>query len=235
MDRLIVGDVGFGKTEVALRAVAAALFAGKQAAVVAPTTVLVRQHLETFAKRFGFEAGHLSRLVSRTEAKRVKDGLKNGEVRLVIGTHAVAKGVEFADLGLVVIDEEHRFGVRDKERLHGLVEGVHVLTLTATPIPRTLQAAVVGLRDMSVIATPPARRRPVRTFIMKLDLPTLRQALWREKRRGGQSFVVTPRIEDIEGVMAVMKDVAPQFDIAAAHGKMPAAMSPIPSGRRSSN
>jgi transcription-repair coupling factor (superfamily II helicase) len=178
MDRLIVGDVGFGKTEVALRAVAAALFAGKQAAVVAPTTVLVRQHLETFAKRFGFEAGHLSRLVSRTEAKRVKDGLKSGQVRLVIGTHALAaKDIEFADLGLVVIDEEHRFGVRDKEKLHGLVKGVHVLTLTATPIPRTLQTAVVGLRDMSVIATPPARRRPVRTFVMELDLPTLRQAL----------------------------------------------------------
>jgi transcription-repair coupling factor (superfamily II helicase) len=223
MDRLIVGDVGFGKTEVALRAAAAALLAGKQTAIVAPTTVLVRQHLETFAKRFGFEPGHLSRLASRSEANRVKDGLRSGEVRLVIGTHALAaKDVAFADLGLVVIDEEHRFGVRDKEKLQSLSKGVHVLTLTATPIPRTLQSAVVGLRDLSVIATPPARRRPVRTFLMQPDLPTLRQALLREKRRGGQSFVVTPRIADIEDVLSVLGEVAPQLDISVAHGKLAA-------------
>ena len=203
MDRLVCGDVGFGKTELALRAAAAAALAGRQVAVAVavPTTVLVRQHLETFTRRFadfGIDIGHLSRLVKPADAKAVKAGLARGEIRIVIGTHALAgRGVSFRDLGLLIIDEEHRFGAADKARLKRLGGSVHVLTMTATPIPRTLQAALVGLQDVSILATPPAERQPVRTIVMPLDDATMRQALMRERLRGGQSFVVCPRIEDI--------------------------------------
>jgi transcription-repair coupling factor (superfamily II helicase) len=226
MDRLVVGDVGFGKTEVALRAAGAASLAGKQVAVVAPTTVLARQHFNTFARRFadlGVEVAHLSRLVPPEEARRVKAGLADGSVRVVVGTHALAgEGVEFADLGLLIVDEEQRFGTGHKARLRSLGEGVHALTLTATPIPRTLQTALVGLQDLSTILTPPSRRRPIRTFNAVFDPATIRTALLREQRRGGQSFVVVPRIEDIEPTRAQIRALAPELDLRVAHGKMPA-------------
>ncbi|WP_374471059.1 transcription-repair coupling factor [Phenylobacterium sp.] len=225
MNRLVCGDVGFGKTEVALRAAAAAALAGKQVAVVAPTTVLAPQHYESFRRRFaGFdiEVGRLSRLVSPAEAKRVKAGLADGSIRVVVGTHALAgKDVAFADLGLLIIDEEQRFGAKLKQQLKDLAPGVHLLTMTATPIPRTLQLAMVGVEDVSVIATPPARRRPVRTFLSPYDAATARTALLREKRRGGQSFLVVPRIEDIGPMTEELARVAPELKTVVAHGELP--------------
>ena len=227
MDRLVCGDVGFGKTEVALRAAAAALFAGKQVAVVAPTTVLARQHVQTFTRRFarfGIAVAHLSRLVSPAEAKRVKAGLADGSIRLVVGTHCLAaKGVAFADLGLMVIDEEQRFGAKIKEGLRGAVGDGHVLTLTATPIPRTLQSALVGLQSLSVIATPPAVRQPIRTVIAPFEDAAMRDALTREHRRGGQSFVVCPRIEDIAPMAARLAKLVPDLTTMIAHGDLKAA------------
>ncbi|WP_018262758.1 DEAD/DEAH box helicase [Methylobacterium sp. WSM2598] len=227
MDRLVCGDVGFGKTEVALRAAAAALFAGKQVAVAAPTTVLVRQHVETFRRRFarfGIVPAQLSRLVPPAEAKRVRAGLADGSVRLVIGTHALAgRGLVYADLGLVVIDEEQRFGAAQKARLRRAASGAHVLTLTATPIPRTLQSALVGLQDLSVIATPPVVRRPIRTVVAPFDPETVRAALTREHRRGGQSFVVCPRIADLAPMEARLRAIVPDLSLAVAHGEMPPA------------
>ena len=222
MDRLVVGDVGFGKTEVALRAAAVAALAGRQVALVAPTTVLVRQHVATFTKRFadsGIAVAHLSRLTPPAEAKRVKAGLADGTVRVVVGTHAVAEAT-FADLGLLLIDEEQRFGAAEKQKLRGLGTGVHVLTLSATPIPRTLQAALVGLQDLSVIATPPARRRPIRTLVAPFDLATVRGALLREKARGGQSFVVVPRIEAMERLARDIAEACPELAVLSAHGRM---------------
>jgi transcription-repair coupling factor (superfamily II helicase) len=225
MNRLVCGDVGFGKTEIALRAAAAAALAGKQVAVVAPTTVLVRQHVQTFRRRFaglGIKIAHLSRLVKPAEAREVKKRLAQGEIRVVIGTHALAgKGVRFNDLGLVVIDEEQRFGAAHKEKLRTLGRDAHVLTLTATPIPRTLQAALVGLQEMSIIATPPARRQPIRTFVVPFDEATVREALMRENRRGGQSFVVCPRIEDIAPMAETLARLVPELKTFVAHGKMP--------------
>ncbi len=224
MDRLVCGDVGFGKTEVALRAAAAALLAGKQVAVVAPTTVLVRQHLRTFERRFsrfGIGVAQLSRLAAPAEAKRVRQGLADGAIRLVIGTHALAgKGVAFADLGLVVIDEEQRFGAALKERLRRMAGDAHVLTLTATPIPRTLQSALVGLKSLSVIATPPAVRQPIRTMLTPLHDDTVRAALMREKGRGGQSFVVCPRIEEIGPMAERLTRLVPELTTVVAHGEM---------------
>ena len=227
MDRLVIGDVGFGKTEVALRAAAAAALAGRQVAVVAPTTVLARQHLETFRRRFagfGLEVGHLSRLASAAEQKTVRSGLADGSIRIVVGTHAVASdSVSFQDLGLMIVDEEQRFGQGVKQSLRDSAAGGHVLTLTATPIPRTLQTALAGLQDLSVIATPPARRRPIRTFRTELDEATVRSALLREKRRGGQSFVVVPRIQDMAGVAERLADLVPELEVLSAHGKLPPA------------
>jgi transcription-repair coupling factor (superfamily II helicase) len=226
MDRLVVGDVGFGKTEVALRAAAAAALAGKQVAVVAPTTVLAHQHFNTFSHRFaglGVEVAHLSRLVTGKEARRVRAGLADGSIHVAVGTHVLAgKTVSFADLGLLIIDEEHRFGVADKQKLRRLAESAHVLALTATPIPRTLQTALTGLQDLSSILTAPLRRRPIRTFSTPFDAETVRTALRREKRRGGQSFVVVPRIEDIEPVARQLETLAPELDVRVAHGKLPA-------------
>jgi transcription-repair coupling factor (superfamily II helicase) len=225
MDRLVVGDVGYGKTEVALRAAAVAALAGRQVAVAAPTTVLARQHLETFAARFdgtGIAVAGLSRLTSAAERKRVLAGLKDGSIGVVVGTGAVAgKGVAYRDLALVVIDEEQRFGAADKARLRDLSAG-HVLTLSATPIPRTLQSALVGLQQLSVIATPPARRQPIRTQVGAFDPATVRAALLRERARGGQSFVVVPRIEDMAPIAAQLATLAPELEVLEAHGKMPA-------------
>lgn len=226
MDRLVVGDVGYGKTEVALRAAAIAALAGVQVAVAAPTTVLVRQHLETFVKRFagtGIAVAGLSRLSTAAEKKAAKAGLADGSIGVVVGTGAVmGKGLAYAKLGLVVIDEEQRFGAADKARLRG-PGGVHLLSLSATPIPRTLQMAMIGLQQMSVIATPPARRQPIRTALDTFDDGRIRTALAREKGRGGQSFVVVPRIEDLAPLAEKLRRIAPELLIVEAHGKMPAA------------
>jgi len=224
MDRLICGDVGFGKTEVALRAAFVAAMAGKQVAVIGPTTLLARQHHRTFAERFqGFplKIGRLSRLVPAKEAKETKAGIADGTVNIVVGTHALlAKNIEFKDLGLLVVDEEQHFGVAHKERLKELRADVHVLTLTATPIPRTLQLALTGVRDMSLIATPPVDRLAVRTFVTPFDGVTVREALLREQYRGGQSFYVCPRIEDLAGVAAELRELVPEIRMAMAHGRL---------------
>jgi transcription-repair coupling factor (superfamily II helicase) len=224
MDRLICGDVGFGKTEVALRASLIAVLAGKQVAVVVPTTLLARQHYYTFTERFrGFpvKIAHASRLVSPKERAEVKAGLKSGDIDIVIGTHALlAKGMEFADLGLLIVDEEQHFGVGHKERLKQIREDVHVLTLTATPIPRTLQLALSGVREMSLISTPPVDRLAVRTYVMPFDPVILREALLRERFRGGQTFFVVPRIADLDEAAAFLKEHAPELKVARAHGQM---------------
>ncbi|WP_339347409.1 transcription-repair coupling factor [uncultured Sphingomonas sp.] len=224
MDRLIVGDVGFGKTEVALRAAFVAAMAGMQVAVVCPTTLLARQHHQNFLQRFeGFplEIGRLSRLVPAAEAKKVKEGLAAGTIDIVIGTHALlAKGVDFKRLGLVIVDEEQRFGVTHKERLKTLRADVHMLTLTATPIPRTLQMAMSGLRELSVIQTPPVDRLAVRTYVMPWDPVVLREALLREHYRGGQSFVVTPRVADLPDLEEYLRKEVPEVRYVVAHGQM---------------
>ncbi len=226
MDRLVIGDVGYGKTEVALRAAAIAALAGRQVAIAAPTTVLARQHLHSFAERFegtGIVVAGLSRLTPVAERKRIKAGIADGSVHVVVGTGAVAaKGIAYHDLALVVIDEEQRFGAADKTRLRDLGAG-HVLTLSATPIPRTLQSALIGLQQLSVIATPPARRQPIRTSVGVFDAATVRTALLRERSRGGQSFVVVPRIEDMAPLAEKLAKSVPELEIIQAHGKMPAA------------
>ena len=226
MDRLICGDVGFGKTEVALRAAFIAVMEGKQVAVVVPTTLLARQHFQTFTERFrGFPVKivQASRLVSAKDMSRMREELKNGQADIVVGTHALlAKSIEFKDLGLLIVDEEQHFGVAHKERLKQLREDVHVLTLTATPIPRTLQLALTGVREMSVIATPPVDRLAVRTFITPFDPVTLREALLRERYRGGQSFFVVPRISDLDDVAAFLREQVPEVRFMQAHGQMPA-------------
>ena len=204
MDRLVCGDVGFGKTEVAMRAAFVAAMSGKQVAVVVPTTLLARQHYKTFAERFqGFplKVAQLSRMVSSADMKSAKEGLGTGSVDIVVGTHAVlGKTVEFKELGLVIVDEEQHFGVTHKERLKELRADVHVLTLSATPIPRTLQLALTGVRELSLITTPPVDRLAVRTFVTPFDPLIIREALLRERYRGGQSFYVCPRIDDIAEV-----------------------------------
>ena len=224
MDRLICGDVGFGKTEVALRAAFIAVMGGKQVAVVVPTTLLARQHYNSFVERFkGFPVriGQASRLVTAKDMAETKAGLKSGQVDIIVGTHALlAKGIEFADLGLLIIDEEQHFGVQHKERLKQLKADVHVLTLTATPIPRTLQLALTGVREMSVIATPPVDRLAVRTFITPFDPVTLREALLRERYRGGQTFYVCPRISDLDEIAAFLREHVPELKYTIAHGQI---------------
>ncbi|WP_176591272.1 transcription-repair coupling factor [Sphingobium sp. EM0848] len=226
MDRLVCGDVGFGKTEVALRAAFVAAMAGMQVVVICPTTLLARQHHMNFEERFrGFPVniGRLSRLVPDKEAKAVKAGLADGTVDIVVGTHALlAKGLEFKRLGLVIVDEEQRFGVTHKERLKSLKTDVHVLTLTATPIPRTLQMAMSGLRELSVIQTPPVDRLAVRTYIMPWDGVVIREALLREHYRGGQSFFVVPRIADLTEVEEFLRTEVPEVKPIVAHGQMAA-------------
>jgi transcription-repair coupling factor (superfamily II helicase) len=225
MDRLICGDVGFGKTEVALRAAFATVMGGKQVAVVVPTTLLARQHTKTFTERFkGFpvQIGQASRLVAPAELNRVKKGIADGQIDIVVGTHALlGKAIKFKDLGLVIVDEEQHFGVAHKERLKALRAEVHVLTLTATPIPRTLQLALTGVRDLSVIASPPVDRLAVRTFVSPFDPLIVREALLRERYRGGQSFYVCPRIEDLAGAKDFLDKNVPEVKAAVAHGQMP--------------
>ncbi|WP_181706271.1 helicase-related protein [Chthonobacter rhizosphaerae] len=226
MNRLVCGDVGYGKTEVALRAAAAVAFSGRQVAIVAPTTVLARQHDSIVRDRFrglGVTVGHLSRFARPAEAKAVKEGLKDGSTRVVVGTHAVAgKGVEIPDLGLLVIDEEQRFGAAQKAALRALGKGVHVLTLTATPIPRTLQSALAGLTDLSLVATPPALRRPIATRVLSWSDTVAAEALRAEARRRGQSFVVCPRIEDLEPMADRLAAIAPELSVRMLHAKLPA-------------
>jgi transcription-repair coupling factor (superfamily II helicase) len=224
MDRLICGDVGFGKTEVALRAAFVAAMAGSQVAVVVPTTLLARQHYRTFVERFAglpLRITQLSRLVAPREAAQIKKDLADGRAELVVGTHALlGQGVKFQHLGLLIIDEEQHFGVKQKERLKQLKANVHVLTLTATPIPRTLQLALAGVREMSVIATPPVDRLAVRTFVMPWDGVVLREAILREQHRGGQIFYVAPRISDLDEVRRQLQELVPEIKVAVAHGRM---------------
>ena len=226
MDRLVCGDVGFGKTEVALRAAFVAAMAGFQVALIGPTTLLARQHYKNFVDRFhGFpiEIGRLSRLVPAAEAKRTREGLENGTVDIVIGTHALlAKLIKFKKLGLVIVDEEQHFGVAHKERLKALRADVHVLTLTATPIPRTLQMAMSGLRELSVIQTPPVDRLAIRTYVAPWDPVVMREALLREHYRGGQSFVVVPRIADLADMEEWLREEVPEVKAVTAHGQMAA-------------
>ena len=224
MDRLVCGDVGFGKTEVALRAAFVAAMAGMQVAVVAPTTLLARQHFNGFSERFaGFplNVGRLSRLVTEKEASATRAGLAEGTIDVVVGTHAIlGKQVKFKQLGLVIVDEEQRFGVTHKERLKQMRTDVHMLTLTATPIPRTLQMAMSGLRELSTIQTPPVDRLAVRTYVMEWDEMVMREALLREHHRGGQSFIVVPRIADMAEVEDWLRTHVPEVSFVAAHGQM---------------
>ena len=224
MDRLVCGDVGFGKTEVALRAAFVMAMSGKQVALICPTTLLARQHYGNFVERFhGFpiEIGRLSRLVPAAEAKRTKEGLAEGKIDIVIGTHALlAKSIDFKRLGLVIVDEEQHFGVAHKERLKALKNDVHVLTLTATPIPRTLQMAMTGLRELSVIQTPPVDRLAVRTYVTPFDGVVLREALLREHFRGGQSFFVVPRVADLPDIEEWLRTQVPEVKFITAHGQM---------------
>jgi transcription-repair coupling factor (superfamily II helicase) len=224
MDRLICGDVGFGKTEVALRAAFVAAMAGSQVAVVVPTTLLARQHFRVFSARFEglpIKVAQLSRMVTAKEATEVRRGIASGDINIVVGTHALlAKSVEFSDLGLLIVDEEQHFGVAHKERLKAMKADVHVLTLTATPIPRTLQLALTGVREMSVIATPPVDRLAVRTFIMPFDSVVIREALQRERFRGGQVFCVVPRIEDLQRMSDRLREIVPEARTVQAHGRL---------------
>jgi len=227
MDRLICGDVGFGKTEVALRAAFITAFAGGQVAVIVPTTLLARQHFRSFSERFAglpVRIAQLSRLVSAKDAKQTKAELAEGKIDIIVGTHALlARDVRFQHLGLVVVDEEQHFGVAQKERLKQLKADVHVLTLTATPIPRTLQLALSGVREMSIIATPPVDRLAVRTFVMPFDPVVIREAILRERDRGGQIFYVAPRISDLDEVREELRKIVPEIRVGVAHGRMPAA------------
>jgi transcription-repair coupling factor (superfamily II helicase) len=228
MDRLICGDVGFGKTEIALRAAFIAAMNAKQVAVVVPTTLLSRQHFKTFSDRlrgYPLHVAQASRLVLPKELAQTKQGLADGTIDIVIGTHALlGKAIKFKDLGLIVVDEEQHFGVAHKEKLKQLRAEVHVLTLTATPIPRTLQLALSGVREMSIIATPPVDRLAVRTFVSPFDPVVVREALLRERYRGGQTFYVCPRIEDIAGAKEFLDKNVPEVRTAVAHGQMASTM-----------
>ena len=226
MDRLVCGDVGFGKTEVALRAAASVAGSGNgvQIAIVAPTTLLVRQHYKNFSKRFdgtNIKVAQLSRLVSTADAKKTKQELESGTVQIVIGTHALLqKNIKFKNLALVIIDEEQHFGVAQKERLKELRNEIHILTLSATPIPRTLQMSLTGVKDLSLISTPPMDRLAVRNFVMPYDSVIVREAVMREHNRGGRVFFVVPRIRDIEEMEPRLKILLPEIKITHAHGQM---------------
>lgn len=226
MDRLVCGDVGFGKTEVALRASFLVAAAGKQVVIVTPTTLLCRQHYQNFAERFkgfGIRVRQLSRLVKSSDAKLIHQEINEGQAHIVIATHAVlSEKVKFHDLGLVIVDEEQHFGVKQKEKLKKLKPHVHILTLTATPIPRTLQLALTGVRELSLISTPPVDRLSVKTFVMPFDGVVIKEALLREYHRGGQSFFVVPRIDDLKPAEEKLKQLLPDFKIAVAHGQLSA-------------
>ena len=224
MDRLICGDVGFGKTEVALRAAFVVAMSGQQVAVVCPTTLLARQHFKTFSERFAgwpITVRHLSRMVTAKDANETRAGLKDGTFEIVVGTHAVlAEQVGFKDLGLVIVDEEQHFGVKHKEKLKSLRADVHLLTLTATPIPRTLQMALSGIREMSIIATPPVDRLAVRTYVTPWDPVLVREALLREKYRGGQAYYVAPRLKELPDIEKFLREHVPEVKFVVGHGQM---------------
>jgi transcription-repair coupling factor (superfamily II helicase) len=224
MDRLICGDVGFGKTEVALRAAFVVAMGGQQVAIVCPTTLLARQHFKTFSERFAgwpIKVRHLSRMVTAKDASETRTGLKDGTFEIVVGTHAVlSEQVGFKDLGLVIVDEEQHFGVKHKEKLKSLRADVHLLTLTATPIPRTLQMALSGIREMSIIATPPVDRLAVRTYVTPWDAVLIREALLREKYRGGQAFYVAPRLKDLPEIERFLREQVPEIKFVVGHGQM---------------
>ncbi|MGC1262256.1 MAG: transcription-repair coupling factor, partial [Jannaschia helgolandensis] len=226
MDRLVVGDVGFGKTEVAMRAAFIAVTAGKQVAVIAPTTLLARQHAKSFQDRFRglpIKVRQLSRFVTTKDANATRAGLTDGTVDIAIGTHALlAKQVKFAELGLLIIDEEQHFGVTHKERLKEMRSDIHVLTLSATPIPRTLQMSLTGVRDLSIIGTPPIDRLAIRTYVSEFDTVQTREALLREHYRGGQSFMVVPRITDLPDMEAFLREQLPELTYVIAHGQLAA-------------
>jgi transcription-repair coupling factor (superfamily II helicase) len=225
MDRLVCGDVGFGKTEVALRAAFIAAMNGKQVAIIVPTTLLARQHHKTFTERFRafpVKVAQASRLIPNADLKKVREGLASGQIDIVVGTHALlGKQIKFKDLGLLVVDEEQHFGVAHKEKIKSLRAEVHVLTLSATPIPRTLQLALTGVRDLSIIASPPVDRLAVRTFVAPFDPIVVREALLRERYRGGQAFYVSPRIEELAEVKAYLDQTVPEARVVVAHGQMP--------------
>ena len=225
MDRLVCGDVGFGKTEVALRAAFTVAMSGAQVALIVPTTLLARQHYYNFKKRmegFPVRVKMLSRLVSAKEAAETKKGLEDGSVEIVIGTHALlSKDIKFCNLGLLIIDEEQHFGVAHKEKLKALKSNVHVLTLTATPIPRTLQMSLTGVKQLSIIATPPVDRLAARTFVMPFDKVMIKEAIYREKFRNGQTFFFFFRVSDIFGMEKELRELVPDIKILVAHGQMP--------------
>jgi transcription-repair coupling factor (superfamily II helicase) len=227
MDRLVCGDVGYGKTEVALRAAAAVAFSGKQVALLAPTTVLARQHFGLLQRRFAGTGGAVALVIGgqkKQDSEGARRGLAEGSIAIAVGTHALATpSIRFDDLALVVIDEEQRFGTRHKAALQSLGRGRHSLALSATPIPRTLQAAMAGLRDLSVIDTPPHRRRPVRTVLSDADPALIQSALRREANRAGQSFCIVPRIADLDHVAAEVGELVPGLRVVQAHGRMKAA------------
>jgi transcription-repair coupling factor (superfamily II helicase) len=224
MDRLVCGDVGFGKTEVALRATAVAVFAGKQVAILVPTTLLAQQHYENFRDRFAdwpVRIESLSRFRAKKDQDKVLEGLEAGTVDVVIGTHKLLQpDVKYKRLGLVIIDEEHRFGVRQKDRFKQLRTEVDVLTLTATPIPRTLNMAISGMRDLSVIASPPARRLAVKTFVSEWNNALLREACLREIKRGGQIYFLHNEVETIERMARELGELVPEATVHIAHGQM---------------
>ncbi|MDN6104888.1 MAG: transcription-repair coupling factor, partial [Lacticaseibacillus paracasei] len=224
MDRLLVGDVGFGKTEVALRAAFKAIDYGKQAAILVPTTILAQQHFDTMKERFAdfpIKVGLLSRFQTAHQNKETIKGLKNGTIDIVVGTHRLlSKDVAFRDLGLLVIDEEQRFGVKHKERIKQLKSNVDVLTLTATPIPRTLNMSMLGVRDLSVIETPPTNRYPIQTFVMEQNPGVIREAIEREMERGGQVFYLHNRVEDMERTVSQLEELVPDASVGYAHGQM---------------
>ena len=224
MDRLICGDVGFGKTEVALRAAFVMAMTGQQVAIVCPTTLLARQHYKTFTERFAgwpIKVRQLSRLVPAKDAAETREGLAKGEIEIIVGTHAIlAEQVKFKDLGMVIVDEEQHFGVKHKEKLKALRADVHMLTLSATPIPRTLQMALSGIREMSIIATPPVDRLAVRTYVSPSDPVVIREALLREKYRGGQAYYVAPRINDLPALERFLREQVPEVRFVVGHGQM---------------
>ncbi len=226
MDRLVCGDVGFGKTEVAMRAAFIAAMSGMQVALVVPTTLLARQHFTNFTARFaGFpvKIAQLSRMVTTAEANKTREQMEKGHVDIVIGTHALlSEKIKFANLGLLIVDEEQNFGVKQKEKLKSLRENVHVLTLTATPIPRTLQMSMTGIRDLSLIATPPVDRLAVRTSVLPFDPLIVREAIMREYYRGGQCFYVVPRLSDMKEVHETLNELVPEIKIVEAHGQLSA-------------
>ena len=225
MDRLICGDVGYGKTEIALRAAFKAVMSEKQVAVLVPTTILALQHYDTFEKRFQslpVRIEMLNRFRTPKEIKQVKEGLANGTVDIVIGTHSLlSKTVTFNDLGLLIVDEEHRFGVKHKEKIKQFKETIDVLTLTATPIPRTLHMSIVGIRDFSVINTPPADRLPIQTYVMPYNSDVIKEAITAELARDGQVFFVHNRVENIQNIALTIQQLLPEARIAVAHGQMP--------------